>query len=546
MPRAERLAVLGLVVAMAVSAITLLVLSRDLAFWSDELDWLTFGDDFAPETLLTPHNSHLIAVPRVIYEAFPGLFGADYLPFRIVSIAAVLACAALFFVLARRRVGGPLALVPTLVLLFFGSSAEVVLSPLGLPISLSVAFGLATFVALERETPGWDVAALAFLVLSVFSDTFGAIIAGGVLLYLLLDPARRRRLWVALVPLLLYVAWWVWARKFDQDIAAASNLSGVPAFVLESAAATLGALTGIGKSFGSSSDALETVVKAAFIAISLAGTALLVVRARRVGSTATLWAFALTLLAFWVAVALSESDVRQPSTPRYLLFATIMVLLVFAEAYRGERFSPRARTALIVVFLACLGGNLARLIYNSDGLADRAVAVQTDLAMIELAGDAANPGFQPQVAGPPASPDIVAPAGELNDFADRYGSLGLTLDEVRDLPSGARDDADFVLVAALNTLALGVDDAVLETATDCEDVEGGFELSAGTSVMRPTSDEEAPLSIGRFGDKPTIVVGQPAVGAATLINLPTDDAEEPWRAKSAVPLEVCAVEAPEG
>ena len=43
---------------MAVSAITLLVLSRDLAFWSDELDWLTFGDDFAPETLLTPHNSH--------------------------------------------------------------------------------------------------------------------------------------------------------------------------------------------------------------------------------------------------------------------------------------------------------------------------------------------------------------------------------------------------------------------------------------------------------------------------------------------------------
>ena len=76
------------------------------------------------------------------------------------------------------------------------------------------------------------MAALVFLVLSVFSDTFGAIIAGGVLLYLLLDPARRRRLWVAVVPLLLYVAWWVWARKFDQDIAAASNLSGVPAFVL--------------------------------------------------------------------------------------------------------------------------------------------------------------------------------------------------------------------------------------------------------------------------------------------------------------------------
>ncbi len=457
----------------------------------------------------------------------------------------MLACAALFFVLARRRVGGPIALLPTLVLLFFGSSAEVVLSPLGLPISLSVAFGLATFVALERETRGGDVAALILLVLSVLSDTFGAIIAGGVLLYLLLDPARRRRIWVAAVPLLLYVAWWVWARKFDQDIAAASNLAGVPVFVLESAAATLGAITGIGKSFGTSSDALEAIVKAVFIAISLAGAALLVVRGRRVGAGATLWAFALTLLAFWVAIALSESDVRQPSTPRYLLFAAIMVFLILAESYRGERFGRRATTVLAVVLLACLGGNLARLIHNSDGLADRAEMVQADLAMIELAGPAANPGFQSQVAGPPASPDIVAPAGELNDFTDRYGSLGFTLDEVRALPSGERADADFVLVGALAVLALDADEAVLENAADCRDVEGGFELAPGASVLRPTSDEEAPLSIGRFGAEPTVVVGQPATGSATLINLPEDAAEEPWQATSEVPLEVCAVSVPE-
>ena len=535
---------LGLLAAMAVSAVTLFVLSDDLAFWSDELDWLTFGDGFAPETLLTPHNSHLIAVVRVIYEGFPELFGADYLPFRILSIAAVLACAALFFVLARRRVGGPLALAPTLVLLFFGSSAEVVLSPLGLPISLSVAFGLATFVALERETRGWDVAAVVFLTLSVLSDTFGAIIAGGVLLYLLLDPQRRRRLWVAAGPILLYVLWWVWARKFDQDIAAASNLAGIPGFVLESAAATLGALTGIGKSFGSDSDSLETAVKVVFVAVALAGTALLVIRARRVGATAALWAFGLTLLAFWVAVALSESDVRQPSTPRYLLFAVIMVLLIFAEAYRRERISPRARTILLVVFLACLGGNLARLIYNADGLGDRAAAVQTDLAMIELAGDAADPGFQPQVVGPPASPDIVAPAGELNEFVAEHGSLGYSLDEVRDLTAKDRSDADFVLLRALKAEAVPVDAGIRDAATDCREEEGEFELAPGVSSLEPEGDEGATLEIARFGGTPSVAAGELAAGTVSIINLVSDDAPDPWRARVDAPLEVCSVALP--
>jgi hypothetical protein len=541
MPRAERLAVLGLLAAMVASAVTLFVLSDDLAFWSDELDWLTFGDDFAPETLLTPHNSHLIALVRVIYEGFPELFGADYVPFRILNIAAVLACAGLFFVLARRRVGGPLALAPTLVLLFFGSSAEVVVSPLGLPISLSVAFGLATFVALERESRGWDVAALVFLALSVLSDTFGAIIAGGVLLYLLLDPERRSRLWVAAVPILGYVAWWIWARKFEQDIAAADNLAGVPAFVLESAAATLGALTGIGKSFGVDSDSLETIVQAVFIALALAGTALLVVRARRVGATAALWAFGLTLLAFWVAVGLSESDVRTPDTPRYLLFAVIMALLVFAEAYRRERISPRARTILLIFFLACLAGNVARLVYNADGLSDRAAAVQADLAMIELAGANANPGFQPQVEGPPASPDIVAPAAEVNGFAAEHGSLGFTLEEVRALEPKERRDADFVLLRALNAEAVPVDQAILDAASDCREVEGEFELDPGVSSFEPDGEEGATLTIGRFGGRPSVAGGELAPGTVAIINLAADDAPEAWLAKTDAPVEVCSL-----
>ena len=65
--REDRLARTILVVAMALSAATLLVGGRHLTFWSDELTWLVFTDDFTPAHLLTPHNSHLIATiaPKV-------------------------------------------------------------------------------------------------------------------------------------------------------------------------------------------------------------------------------------------------------------------------------------------------------------------------------------------------------------------------------------------------------------------------------------------------------------------------------------------------
>ena len=143
--REDRLARIILVVAMALSAATLLVGGRHLTFWSDELTWLVFTDDFTPAHLLTPHNSHLIATTRLIYEALPRIFGTDYLPFRIIGIVCLQANAVLLFHLVRRRLGAAIALVPAVVLLFFGSAQEVAVSPLGIPFLLSIALGLGAF-----------------------------------------------------------------------------------------------------------------------------------------------------------------------------------------------------------------------------------------------------------------------------------------------------------------------------------------------------------------------------------------------------------------
>ena len=237
--RGERLARTGLVVAMALSALTILLLGRHLTFWSDELDWLTFGNDFDPRNLLTPHGSHLMATNRVIYEGLPRIFGTDYLPFRIVGVACLQACAVLVFVLVKRRMGALVALAPAVVLLFFGSAQEMTLSPLGIPFTLSIAFGLAAFLAVERGDLRGDVAAIVLLTLAGLSHTFGTIIAVGVAVYLLVEPGSRRRIWVAAVPIALWIAWWLWARQFHQSIAAGSGVLGAPLFILKAAGAAI-------------------------------------------------------------------------------------------------------------------------------------------------------------------------------------------------------------------------------------------------------------------------------------------------------------------
>ena len=62
--RLDRRARAVLATAMAISAVLVLWLGREFTFWIDELYWLTFDGNLAPDSLLVPHFAHLIAIPR--------------------------------------------------------------------------------------------------------------------------------------------------------------------------------------------------------------------------------------------------------------------------------------------------------------------------------------------------------------------------------------------------------------------------------------------------------------------------------------------------
>ena len=404
--RADRLAPVVLVVAMVVSAALILVLGRDLTFWSDELDWLTFAGDFTPTHLLTPHNSHLIATTRVVYEGLPRIFGTDYLPFRILGIVSLQACAVLVFVLVRSRLGAAVAVLPAIVLLFFGSAQDMFISPLGIPFTLSIGLGLGALVAVERRSLGGDVLAMALLILSMLSHTFGTIVAVGLLVYYAVDRGRRRELWVPLIPLVLWIAWWLWARQFDQGITSASNLLGTPLFLVEAAGAALEGMLGIPPD----SDVGSTL-KIVFDLAAIAGAVLIAIRLATGRGTAWTWAYLATVLAFWAGIGLAEGDGREPDTPRYLFFGAIMIVLIAAEVFRDRVPPTRIYRWLLALALVCLIGNLSLLLRTAPDYARDADEVAAQLGALDASGGPFVANLRVADLGSPASDQIAAPAG---------------------------------------------------------------------------------------------------------------------------------------
>ncbi len=541
--RADRLARVVLVVAMVVSAALILVLGRDLTFWSDELDWLTFAGDFTPAHLLTPHNSHLIATTRVIYEGLPRIFGTDYLPFRILGIVSLQACAVLVFVLVRRRLGAAVAVLPAIVLLFFGSAQDMFISPLGIPFTLSIGLGLGALVAVERRSLGGDVLAMALLILSMLSHTFGTIVAIGLLVFYAVDRGRRRELWVPLVPLFLWFAWWLWARHFDQGITSASNLLGTPLFLVEAAGAALEGMVGLPPD----SD-VGSLLKIIFDLAAIVGAVLIAIRLATGRGTAWTWAYLATLLAFWAGIGLAEGDGREPDTPRYLFFGAIMIVLIAAELFRDRVPSTRVYRWLLALALVCLIGNLSLLLRTAPDYARDADEVAAQLGALDASGSPFVADLRVSDLGPPASSQIAATEAAIRDFEDAVGPLGFTASEIREQSEEVRRSADFVLVRGLGIASVDIPAKGGPRTAGCVTTQPGadgytsFELEPGLNVVelvRDTGAAGAELDLGRYAEVPDVAIGELREGREAAVLLPDDESGDPWLARTTGAVRVC-------
>lgn len=564
--REPRVAWAALGVAMLCSGGLILYVAHGQGFAIDELFYygrvanekgqLVHYAPFSPEYLLAPFNGHLPLGGRFVYELIFATIGAHYTAFVLINIAALWAVVALVFELARRRVGNAAALAPCIVLLFLGFAREQLLWPLDFNTAASLAAGLGAVLAIQREDRRGDVLTCLLLGLSIAMIELGLAFALGIALWIVISRPRPRevldlswlrtvlrRAWIVAVPVVLYAAWYVWARKFGQSEAHSGNAHLLPETFMHGAAAAFGALTGTSPI---AAGAYVTGITWFGRALAVAAGVALLVRIWGRQLPRTIWVWLLVLGIYWGLLAIAA---RPAEGSRYILVAAVLIVLIAADSVRRRLPAPAA-IALLVLAAVALPANIVQLAKDrgNDTLHHDPPVSGTEFAMLELARDRVDPEYvvtsDPRVAEVDGGLFIGIPAGAYLDAASHNGSIARSLGEVRDSDETLRQIADASLIGALGVEAKPAKPPA--PGARCRTVavtpvakSATFELTPGRTLLRPTAGKTG-FWLSRFADPPGIGIDYMQPGAWTALTIPADSAPDPWRATVDQAVSVCA------
>jgi hypothetical protein len=549
----SRLCWLILAGAMALSAAWILYSGRGMTFTTDEVYYyarfVAHGVVATPtggiEYFFAPHNGHLVIVGKVIYRVLLLIFGSHYIAFRIVEVASVFLCVGLFFVIARRRVGAVAALIPSVLMLFFGYAYETLLWPFNMHTTLALALGLAALLALEREDRKGDVAACAFLVLATGTVELGLAFAVGVAVSVLVRPDRIARLWIFLIPFVFYAAWWLWAKHFDQSEVSLLNVHLIPIDFANGLAAVTGSIFGVNPT-GVGIEPQLVGTTAWGTAIGAALIAALVYRFRRGAVPTTFWVAVAVLLTYWVTIALGG---RPPDSSRYVLVGALLLFLIVAEALAGLRLPAAGLLAFTVLLGLAIPPNVAKFYDGRRLFLNEAEATQTEYAMLDLIRDKVNPAYAP-AADPRVDEQgggLGAPlaAGEYFRASGEFGSLAYPLSRIRSESLQMQNVADATLIDGLGVVLEPIPEPA--GAASCPtSTEGSaeapifFELEPRGVVLGGTGTAPVEVTLSRFGKAgPGIPLGQVAPGEWSKLVVPGDAAPDGWRVTVNGPFAYC-------
>jgi hypothetical protein len=534
-------------IALAASVALLLLLTREMTFIQDTWEFLMNRREVTADTLLTPHNEHIVVLPVAIEQVFLRVFGMDDArPEYLLMAIALAATALLLFLYVRRRVGPWLGLFAAVLLLFLGPAWEVLLWPFELTFVGSLLFGIAMLLALDREDRGGDVVACLCLCLSFGFSGLGVPFAAAAAVDVLQKRRRRGlgRAYVVLIPALLFGLWYLgWGSEAKTHFSL-DNLLDTPRYVFESAAAATGSLFGLGPGSGLAGDpiwarALLVVLVVAFVYRQL----------RRPGIAPGFWPVAAAATTNWFLTAFNQVPGREPTSSRYQYVGAILVLLLLANLLQGARFGRRALAAIGAVTLAAVVVNLAILADGRDVLRVQAELTKADLGAIEIARRTVDPSFglTPEIAGTATLIDVQA--AEYLAAVDEYGSPAYSPSELGQAPHYARRWADVVLSQALPLSTFTRRDSYDPTAVaeNCVRVPAGdtseLSLSPGVTRIEISPGPEADFSLRRFSPSgyPVPAAGAPG-NSVTLLEIPRDGAPRwPWylRVEASQTARVC-------
>jgi hypothetical protein len=437
----------ALALAMAAAATWIFTRGDELTFYVDQWDFMLQRRGHSPGVFLEQQNGHFMAVPILVHKTLFEIFGVEsYVPYRLTAIAVELIIAGLVFVLVRRRVGDLVAVAFAAVVLFFGPGWEPLISAVGMCNTISLAAGLGMLIALDAGTRRGDVAAMLLLGLSVASFSYGPIFAAAAAVDVLLRPGGVRRLWIAVIPLVVYGLWLLrWGGESDTELA---NLPGLARSVADSASAVAASVTGLYRPGGAGVGAVSVDEKLGWpLALALAGGVAYRLRGPARESP-RLWALVVLTLLFWISIGLAQDEGRTPTSSRYLYPGGVFVLLIVAELLRGVRLGRRGVVLLGVWTVVVLAAGATNLRWAGVELTKLAQFDRAELAALELVRANVPPGYSPEASVHPQVRGhylFAIVAGSYFSAIDDYGSPAYSVSELRRAPPEPRQAADLVL-----------------------------------------------------------------------------------------------------
>ncbi len=538
--------ILALGCAIGASAILLLYLGRGLTPLVDQWGYVYAYRSWSLETLLTPHNGHLMALSILLYKAMFSVFGLEsQLPYQLLNFALSGLVAALLFALIRDRVGDLLALAAAVLMLFYGAGADVIMPTYAFPNLIGLATGLGALLALRREDLRGDLIAFTLLTISILAYSIGIVFAAG-----------------AIAALAVYIAWALWARKFDQQHLYVHNLKIIGSAVADQASAIMAGLTGLFTTpNGPSSMANPVPIRTTWGPVLVGGLAVLVYSRIRRGTRLSSSAIVaiVVLVTYFLILGIALNQFRNTYDTRFVYVGSVFMLLVVAELVAPYRPSRAALGAIGVVFVFSMCANVAELGDSAQYLRAQSSLVRAKLAAVELAGTAADGTVM--VEDPPGAMNFLT--AQFHELDTAFDLPAYSEEELKGSAPGARQAADEELVRVIGIapeavrsivpppgaqpLALAVPvgaprpqrrgRCVSLAPSGTAPAEALIEFDSGGVAYDSTEPVE--VAIGRFSDLPSVSL--PGRAGANRIEVPPTEARAPWKIgiKATAPTVIC-------
>jgi len=543
--RQERGPAVTLVALIIVGTTVLYSKGRGLTFYYDEWNFIMNRREWTLDAFLAAHNEHLHLIPVVIYKLLFVTVGLnDYDAYRLVVIAGHVAVVALVFLLARRRVGGWLALGAAIPVLFLGSGWENILWPFQIGLLGSMAAGLGALLLLERRSAGTDLGACLLLAFALASSSFGIPIAIAIAVEVIGRRAGWARLWIVAAPVAVYG---LWRLEYGKGELIWTNLPAAPTYVADAAAGAFAGLTGLGTEWGRPIALLAAIV----LVVRLMRARMLPLR---------LLSLLAALGSFWALTALTRAHLGGPASSRYVYVAAVLIVLIGAELATGTRPSRRGAALIAVAAVVSVAGNYSYFLGGLAYLRSSTEFVSAELGALEIAGIETDPALRPD---PVRAPDITA--GAYFAATRELGSPAATPGEIATRPEPVKQTADSVLATAL-----GVTVERRGAATDegepvtIEQEHGGIATADGPCVdFRPVATNgsvdahttgsgilvtpgeagSVEVRLRRFAETFPSAPTATLTGDSWVVSLPVGRMDEPWhvRLSAAQALSVCGL-----